>query len=57
MDSYLDAGDEMSRRVGRLSGSFEHAEGWRRHLHIGFSAREEDPLADALGERCHVAMT
>ena len=57
MDSYLDSGDEMSRRVGRLSGRFEHAEGWRRHLHIGFSAREEDPLADVLREHCHVAGT
>jgi hypothetical protein len=54
MDCYLDAGDEMSRRVGRLSGRFEHAEGWRRHLHLGFSASEQDPLADALGEHCHV---
>ena len=54
MDSYLDAGDEMSRRVGRLSGRFEHAEGWRRHLHLGFSSREQDPLADALRGRCHV---
>ncbi len=54
MDSYLDAGDEMSRRVGRLSGRFEHAEGWRRHLHLGFSAREQDPLADVLREHCHV---
>jgi LmbE family N-acetylglucosaminyl deacetylase len=53
MDSYLDAGDEMSRRVGRMSGRFEHAEGWRRHLHLGFSASEQDPLADALRGRCH----
>jgi hypothetical protein len=44
----------MSRRVGRLSGRFEHAEGWRRHLHLGFSAREQDPLADVLGKHCHV---
>ena len=54
MDSYLDSGDEMSRRVGRMSGRFEHAEGWRRHLHLGFSAREQDPLADVLREHCHV---
>lgn len=51
MDSYLDASEEMSRRVGRLSGRFEHAEGWRRHLHLGFSAFDDDPLALALGER------
>lgn len=48
MDSYLAAMDEMSLRVGRLSGRFEHAEGWRRHLHLGFSAHDTDPLSDAL---------
>ena len=48
MDSYLAAMDEMSRAVGRMSLAFEHAEGWRRHLHLGFSARDEDPLSDAL---------
>jgi LmbE family N-acetylglucosaminyl deacetylase len=52
MDSYLDAADEMSRAVGRMSGRFEHAEGWRRHLHLGFSAHDDDPLAQALGGSC-----
>ena len=52
MDSYLDAADAMSREVGRLSGRFEHAEGWRRHLHLGLSARDDDPLAEALGASC-----
>jgi len=52
MDSYLDAADAMSREVGRMSGRFEHAEGWRRHLHLGFSARDDDPLAEALGASC-----
>ena len=50
MDSYLDAGDDMSRAVGRMSGRFAHAEGWRRHLHLGLSARDDDPLAAALGD-------
>ncbi len=49
MDSYLAAMDDMSLKVGRLSGRFEHAEGWRRHLHIGFSAEDTDPLSCALG--------
>jgi hypothetical protein len=31
-----------------MSGRFAHAEGWRRHLHLGFSAHDDDPLADAL---------
>jgi LmbE family N-acetylglucosaminyl deacetylase len=51
MPSYLQMMEEMSREVGRMSGVFEHAEGWRRHLHLGFCAPEDDPLADALGSR------
>ena len=49
MDSYLDTCDAMSRSVGRMSGRFTHAEGWRRHLHLGLSATDDDPLAEALG--------
>lgn len=52
MDSYLISLDEFSREVGTLSRKFKHAEGWRRHSHLGFSARETDPLADVLGEDC-----
>jgi len=48
MDSYLLAMDEMSLAVGRMSRRFPHAEGWRRHLHLGFSSAEIDPLAEAL---------
>ncbi len=48
MDSYLDAGDEAARAVGRMSGRFEYAEGWRRHLHLGLAATDDDPLAAAL---------
>jgi LmbE family N-acetylglucosaminyl deacetylase len=51
MNSYLEAMLEMSREVGRLSAAFEHAEAWRRHLHLGFSQREIDPLAEAVGSR------
>ena len=54
MDSYLVAMDDMSKAVGRQSGKFKHAEGWRRHLHLGFSGEEIDPLADALGDKCLV---
>lgn len=49
MGSYLAAMDAMSLAVGKSSRRFRHAEGWRRHLHLGFSAAEADPLADALG--------
>ena len=52
MDSYLISMDEASLALGRLSGHFDHAEGWRRHLHLGFSTKEIDPLKDALGDLC-----
>ncbi len=52
MGSYLDTCDAMSRRVGTMSGRFTHAEGWRRHLHLGLSAADDDPLAAALGPAC-----
>ena len=54
MDSYLKAMDEMSLAVGRLSRRFKHAEGWRRHSHLGFSAAEIDPLHSALGRNYFV---
>ncbi len=50
---FVDVLGDMSRAVGRMSGCFAHAEGWRRHLHLGYSARDDDdPLAAALGSRC-----
>jgi len=54
MDSYIASMEELSKSVGELSGRFEHAEGWRRHLHLGFSAKDIDPLRAALGEECVV---
>jgi N-acetylglucosamine malate deacetylase 1 len=48
MNSYLLAMEEMSREVGRLSRRFKYAEGWRRHLHLGFCRAEADPLQSAL---------
>lgn len=48
MDSYLKAMDDMSAAVGRMSRRYRLAEGWRRHLHLGFSADDLDPLAAAL---------
>ena len=52
LDSYLSTMDDLSRQVGRMSRRFQHAEGWRRHLHLGFSAADEDPLGEALGRNC-----
>jgi LmbE family N-acetylglucosaminyl deacetylase len=48
-DSYLLAMEDMSLEVGRMSKRFQHAEGWRRHLHLGFCGPDDDPLAAALG--------
>ena len=50
-DSYLHVLDDLVLEVGRLSGRFTHAEAWRRHLHLGFSARNEDPLGEILAEK------
>lgn len=52
MDAYLVTMEEFSREVGRLSGRFAAAEGWRRHLHLGLAAEDGDPLAEALGGAC-----
>jgi N-acetylglucosamine malate deacetylase 1 len=52
MNSYLKAMEEMSRAVGKMSHKFHHAEGWRRHLHLGFCDRNADPLRGALGPLC-----
>ena len=49
MNSYLRTMEDMSRELGRMSGKFKLAEGWRRHLHLGFSNAAIDPLREALG--------
>jgi N-acetylglucosamine malate deacetylase 1 len=54
LNSYLLAMEDMSLAVGRLSKRFKYAEGWRRHLHLGFCSPEADPLAKALGKNCLV---
>ncbi|EEF59115.1 PIG-L deacetylase family protein [Pedosphaera parvula] len=48
MNSYLLAMEEMSLELGKMSKKFKYAEGWRRHLHLGFAARDIDPLAEVL---------
>lgn len=54
MSRYLQQMEEMDREVGRWSGAFQYAEGWRRRLHLGFSRRPIDPLQDLLREGCRV---
>ncbi|MBI1321099.1 MAG: LmbE family protein [Candidatus Hydrogenedens sp.] len=50
LDSYLDTMETVTREVGRRSGRFEAAEGWRRHLNYGYCAAGADPLCEALGD-------
>jgi len=54
LSSFLDKADLEARRVGRFSKKFKYAEGWRRHLHYGFSAQEFDPLRQALAKNYRV---
>jgi len=54
MDSYLITMDELSLELGRMSGRFQHAEAWRRHLHLGFSATDSDPLREELGKQAYL---
>ena len=50
LNSLGDKMDEMARGVAKFSKKFKFAEGWRRHLHYGFSGAEVDPLSEALGK-------
>ncbi|MBN1809474.1 MAG: PIG-L family deacetylase [Planctomycetes bacterium] len=48
LDSYLKTMQEMSAEVGKMSGKFAYAEGWRRHNHLGFCKPDDHPLAAVL---------
>lgn len=54
LDAYLQTMEEMSAEVGRMSGRFAYAEGWRRHAHLGFCGPDADPLAAALCDKHQV---
>ncbi len=51
LDSYLQALRDLDAAAGRLSGCYDYAEGWRRHLHLGFCGDDDDPLRVALADR------
>ncbi len=55
LNSYLDTMAQLDAEVGRITGIFKYAEGWRRHLHLGFCGPDDDPLRTALKERVLVA--
>ena len=46
MNSYIQTMQDFSLKIGNMSTSFKHAEGWRKHLHFGFSEPDYDPLKD-----------
>jgi LmbE family N-acetylglucosaminyl deacetylase len=48
ISAYLETMIELNRQVGQWSEQFELAEGWRQHLHLGFSPAGFDPLHAAL---------
>lgn len=50
LSSFLLAMEKMAMDLGRMSKKFKCAEGWRRHLHLGFCGPEADPLKEALGK-------
>ena len=50
-DSYLQTLKDLDAECGRNSGQFQYAEGWRRHLHLGFCDENDDPLVEALPDR------
>jgi N-acetylglucosamine malate deacetylase 1 len=45
-DSFVRTMVDIAREVGRMTGRFKYAEGWRRHLHHGFCDPKADPLRD-----------
>jgi LmbE family N-acetylglucosaminyl deacetylase len=46
LNSYLQAMEDISLKVGQMSKTFKYAEGWRRHLHYGFCRPDDDPLKE-----------
>ncbi len=54
-ESYLQALRDLNEEMGRMSGVFQYAEGWRRHLHLGFCGPDDNPLRTALASRILMA--
>lgn len=52
MDSYLETAAALCSAMGKMSGKYTYAEGWRKHNHLGYAADATwDPLRDALIDR------
>jgi LmbE family N-acetylglucosaminyl deacetylase len=53
IDSYLQALTDSGAALGRLSGKYAYAEGWRPHNYLGFASLPVfDPLKEMLGDAC-----
>lgn len=50
MDSYLESMADAARTVGTRFGGCAHAEGWRRHNHMGYCAPDYAPLQTLLAD-------
>ena len=50
MGSYVDTMKELNAEAGRQTGSSPYAEGWQRHLHLGYSRNEQTPLETLLAD-------
>lgn len=53
MDDFLEAMRSTCSELAEKSGipALSFAEGFRKHSHVGFSAKDDDPLTDVLGAR------
>lgn len=52
-DNYIHLMGQMCQEVGKRSGRFGVAEGWRRHLHLGFGSEDFDPISAALTNKVY----
>ncbi|MEA2012002.1 MAG: PIG-L family deacetylase [Verrucomicrobiota bacterium] len=48
VNAYIKTLEEMSLKIGEKSERFKYAEGWTRHLTLGFCADDVDPLASLI---------
>ncbi len=55
LNSYLDSMAALDAELGGMSTLFKSAEGWRKHLHLGFCGEQDNPLHEALKERVLIA--
>ncbi len=51
MGSIVEEAETYALAIGIMSGRFTYAEGYRRHLHLGFASAEADPLSEALADK------